>query len=86
MKNQIKLLMTLSLIFILGACSSKPQGYEMPIAMSEVFRNGELKGLEYKDGPELGMPNQTDRVSHTCTSTPLYSLEGYYTRTVVHCQ
>lgn len=68
------------------SCASKPKGFVLPVALSEVYRNGELKGLEQADGPDLGMPNQNDRVAHTCTSTPLYSLEGYYTRTVVHCR
>lgn len=68
------------------SCASKPKGFELPIALAEVYRNGELKGLSEADGPLLGMPNQTERVSHTCTSTPIYTLEGYYIRTVVHCR
>ena len=90
MLNFQKQLQRLALTFLalnLAACASQPKrGFELPVALSEVYRGGQLKGLEYADGPDLGMPNQYDRVSHTCTSTPIYTLEGYYSRTVVHCQ
>lgn len=67
------------------ACASKPKGFEMPPALAETFRGGELKGLEKADSPELGMPNQYDRVTHTCTSTPVYNLYGQYVRTSTKC-
>lgn len=67
-------------------CSSKPKkGFDLPPALSEVFRGGALKGLEVADSPNLGIPNQYDRVTHVCVSTPIYNLEGYYVRTDVRC-
>lgn len=85
MKN-LKLAILVLFALNASACASKPHGFALPVALSEVYRNGELKGLEHADGPDLGMPNQNDRVAHTCTSTPLYTLEGQYTRTVVNCR
>lgn len=80
------------LIFILTAltltaCASKPkaEGFVLPVALSETFRGGSLKGLEHADSAELGMPNQYDRVEHTCTSMPVYDIYGRYTRTDVRC-
>jgi len=68
-----------------GCASPKKQGFELPVAMSETLRGGELKGLEKADTPELGMPNQYDRVTHVCTSTPVYNLYGQFVRTSVKC-
>jgi hypothetical protein len=81
MKTLIFALLALSMT----ACASKPVGYQLPIALSETLRNGELRGLEHADGPDLGMPNSTDLSPRTCTSTPIFDLYGYYVRTVVHC-
>lgn len=73
-------------VYMTGCGSTpKPKGFEMPPALSEVYRNGQLKGLEQADSADLGMPNQYDRVSHTCVSTPIYNLAGYYVRTDVRC-
>ena len=68
-------------------CSTpqKPKGFELPPALRETFRGGALKGLEEADSPELGMPNPYDRVSHVCTSTPIYNLWGQFVRTDVRC-
>lgn len=91
MKNVSKTIKTLAKLSILtaclalSACASQPKGYVLPPALSEVYRNGQLKGLEQRDGPDLGMPNQNDRVTHVCRSQPIYSLEGYYIRTDVTC-
>ena len=82
MKNAILLILV---AVALTACSSKPKGFELPIALSETMRGGALKGLEQADGPILGMPNQHDRVAHTCRSQPIYTLEGHYVRTDVRC-
>jgi hypothetical protein len=91
MKNAYigKSLKTLALVIVslaLGACASpKPRGFELPPALSEVFRNGELKGLETATDGNLGIPNQNARVQHVCVSQPLYDLYGNYTRTAVRC-
>lgn len=77
----------ISVIPFLGGCSSKqkPQGFEMPPALREVFRGGELSPLQTADTPNLGMPNQYDQVQHVCVSTPIYGLDGRYVRTSVKC-
>lgn len=69
------------------ACASKPvyRGFTLPPAMSETLRGGELKGLESNDTGLLGMPNERELVSHTCTSTPIFNIYGQFVRTSVHC-
>jgi hypothetical protein len=62
-----------------------PRGYELPPALREVFRGGELTPLQHADAPDLGMPTPYDQVSHTCVSTPIYGLDGRYVRTSVRC-
>lgn len=71
----------------LTACSTppKPRGYELPPAMREVFRGGEIQGLQSNDGAAYGMPSPYDQVQHTCVSTPMYNLDGTYWRTKVQC-
>lgn len=82
----MKYIIMLHLLMILSACASEPKrGFEMPIALSEVYRNGQLKGLEQTDSPVLGMPNQFDRVGHVCASQPIYTMSGEYVRTDVRC-
>ena len=73
-------------IYLTG-CGTAPKqkGFELPPALSEVYRGGALKNMETADSAELGMPNQYDRVSHTCVSTPIYNLAGYYVRTDTRC-
>ena len=63
----------------------RPRGFELPAALSEVFRGGQLKGLETATDPSLGMPSQYDQVSHTCVSNPTYDLWGRYRGTEVRC-
>ena len=81
----------LILVLILGltttACSTppKPKGFELPPALSEVYRGGALKPLQEADSAVLGMPNQYDLVSHVCTSAPIYDMWGRYVRTDVRC-
>lgn len=73
---------------LLSACGTKPKvvhTYNLPPALSEVFRNGELAGLESRDAKTLGMPNPNDLVSHTCTSTPIFDIWGRFIRTDVRC-
>lgn len=85
-KTFFYLLACLTISLFQTACASqKPRGFELPPALSETFRGGALKGLEAADSPELGMPNQYDRVSHTCVSTPVYRIDGIYLRTDVRC-
>lgn len=82
----LKLILLIHALLILCSCASEPKrGFELPIALSEVMRNGNLKGLEDNDTGVLGMPNQFDRVSHVCASQPIYTMNGEYVRTAVHC-
>ena len=79
----------IAMFLALSSCASKPpppqKGFELPIALSEVFRGGVLKGLQEADSAQLGMPSQYDLVEHTCTSGPIYDLWGRYVRTDVRC-
>jgi len=78
----------ISLLVFLGACSSKPEkprGFELPIALREVFRGGQLKGLEDATSPDLGIPNQYDLTEHVCRSAPIFDMNGKYVRTWVGC-
>jgi hypothetical protein len=86
MKQITKLLCVFALLG-LGACSSPPkkQGFNLPPALSEVFRNGELKGLEANTDGDLGIPNQDALVQHVCISKPVFDLYGQYIRTAVKC-
>ena len=73
---------------LIGCASEppKPQGFALPPALREVFRGGQLKGLESATSPDLGMPNEFDMVSHTCTSTPVFNFIGQYWYTDVRCR
>lgn len=72
---------------ILSSCASQqPRGFILPPALSETFRNGQLKGLEAADSAELGLLNPNDMISRTCTSAPLFDLYGNYIRTDVRCR
>lgn len=81
MRHLIFIAMALSL----SACSTAPKGFELPPALSETFRNGQLKGLEQADSADLGMPNPYDRTSRVCVSRPIYNIDGFYVRTDVRC-
>lgn len=72
----------------LSACSSAPQrqGFNLPPALSEVYRNGELKGHETNLTGELGMPNDSDLVTRVCVSKPQFNLYGQYVGTIVKCK
>lgn len=74
-------------VLALSSCASpKPRGFELPLAMSELFRNGQLKGLEYAESQDLGMINPTALVSRTCTSVPVFDVWNRYVQTEVYCR
>jgi len=82
----MRIIIILALALSLSACASKPQkGFEIPPALSEVLRNGQLAPLQAADSEILGMPTQNDRIAKVCRSQPIYTLEGYYLRTDVTC-
>lgn len=72
----------------LSACSTTQpkQGFNLPPALSEVYRNGELKGHETNLSGELGLPNDSDLVSRVCVSKPQFNLYGQYVGTIVKCK
>lgn len=83
----MKHLILISLLGLCAACSTtpqKPQGYELPPALREVFRGGVLTPLQNSNA-ELGMPRPYDLVTHSCTSTPIFGMDGRYVRTDVQC-
>lgn len=75
----------LILLLATTACATKPQYIVPAPALREVFRGGELKGLEDSSGHFMGAPGAYDQIEHTCTSRPSYDLDGRYIRTVVKC-
>lgn len=77
--------MVLTLALASGCAHDPPKGFILPPALSEVFRGGQMKGLEDATSADLGIPNQYDRVSHVCTSQPIFDLNGYYVKTSVVC-
>jgi hypothetical protein len=81
-------IMALITILITIGCAvepPRPRGFTLPPALSEVFRGGELNGLQNADTPNLGMPNEDQLVSRTCRSQPIFNLDGYYLYTAVKC-
>lgn len=71
----------------LSACATGPQ-YKVMVpapALREVFRGGEIQGLENNTGHYTGMPHQYDLVEHVCSSQPIYDVYGRYVRTSVKC-
>lgn len=83
----MKYVFLITILSLTSACASKPvqKGFALPPALSEVYRGGELKGLEQADSSDLGMPNQYDLVGHVCHSQPIFDLWGRYVRTSVKC-
>jgi hypothetical protein len=79
----------LVLVLISIGCASAPpekqRGYELPPALAEVFRNGELKGLQQDSSALLGMPNDSELVQRVCVSKPQFNLYGQYVTTYVKC-
>jgi hypothetical protein len=70
-------LISLILISLAIGCSSKPKVPDYDGALRELMRNGVPQSEMY--------PDYYSRTSHTCTSTPIYDLEGYYVRHDIRC-
>ena len=84
------------LLLITTGCSTppKPRGFELPPALREIYRGGELAPMQNAETPELGIrdqkpagyvPTNYDLVSHTCTSAPIFDLDGNYVKTITRC-
>lgn len=85
--NNLKMVGTLVLVLCLG-CSSAPKTYriELPVALRETFRGGQVQGLESPTNAPNGLfPSAYDQTQHVCVSSPVYSLEGIVVRTDVSC-
>lgn len=77
----------------LAACST-PQptkGFDLPPALREVYRGGQLKPMQEATDGDLGLqdplrrPTNYDLVQHTCVSKPIFDLYGNYLRTDTLC-
>lgn len=80
----MRYLMLLCLLTV--GCATQPQkGFDLPPALREVYRGGELTPMQQAQRPDLGIPKQYDLVSHTCVSTPMYDLDGNYSYTDTQC-
>jgi hypothetical protein len=77
----------LLLIALLGltACATQPRILVPAPALREVFRGGQIQGLEDNSGQYIGAPGSYDQIEHTCTSYPAYDLNGRYIKTIVKC-
>ena len=76
----------LVLIAINTACATQqPRGYELPPALNEVFRGGQLQGLQNSGGPVLGQPDRVGRVGMVCVQEPMNDMYGYYMYTQTYC-
>lgn len=84
MRHLILLVLVLIAGLQVGCATAKPKGYELPPALREVYRGGELKGLENRQ-PDLNVPANYDLVQHTCTSAPIFNLDGSYSHTTTKC-
>lgn len=64
---------------LLVGCASTPQQKinDYGGALPELYRSG-TPNVE-------PMPNYYHRISHTCSSTPIFDIYGYYVRTDVRC-
>jgi hypothetical protein len=80
-----KLLLGLLALTLCNCATPKPKGFILPPALSEVYRNGELKGHETNMSGDLGIPNDSDLVSKVCVSKPQFNLYGQYVGTIVKC-
>jgi hypothetical protein len=75
----MKKLIIILIVLFLAACATT----EKPVntyqgTLPELYRAGTPNVAE-------PVPNYYHRVSHTCTSTPIYDMDGYYIRTDVRC-
>jgi hypothetical protein len=82
----------LSLLLLSGAlqlvgCMSQPKAQVIvpAPALREVFRGGEIQGLQDNSGHYMGQPSDYDLVEHVCSSRPIYDMNGKYVRTSVKC-
>lgn len=84
------------LVWVSGCATPPPQrGFELPPALREIYRGGELKPMQDATSPDLGfgrdssqpgyVPTNYDLVSHTCTSEPIFNIDGSYWRTITRC-
>ena len=84
------------LILTSVGCSTppKPRGFELPPALREIYRGGELAPMQNAESPELGIrdqkpagyvPTNYDLVTHTCHSYPIFNLDGSYVKTMTRC-
>ena len=71
----MKLFLLISLVLV--GCSSTPKAPTYDGALAEVLRAGVPQTEIY--------PDYYSRVSHTCTSTPIYDIDGYYVRHDIRC-
>lgn len=91
----VRLVCALVFVSLLSACANlpperpevyeAPRGYRLPPALSEIYRNGELRGMEQNTSGVLGMPNDSDLVQRVCVSKPQFNLYGQYVTTLVNC-
>lgn len=83
-RTKIGLLLALT---ILQGCATQPKNNVIvpAPALREVFRGGEIQGLEDNSGHYMGRPSDYDLVEHVCTSMPIYDSYGRYVRTSVKC-
>lgn len=72
-----RIFLLILLLTLASACATKPQVNDYGGSLPEVYRAGTPLVEPY--------PNYYHRISHTCTSTPIYDLYGYYVRTDVRC-
>lgn len=86
---RVALLCTIALfafVILSGCATQPPPRVIVPApALREVFRGGEIQGLENNAGHYMGAPGDYDQVQHVCTSTPIYDAWGRYVRTSVNC-
>lgn len=82
----MRLLLLIALLNTIACASKPPINVIVPApALREVFRGGAIQGLEDNNQHYTGAPGQYDLVEHTCTSTPIFNLQGQYVRTSVKC-
>lgn len=74
----------------LVGCASEPkyQGFDLPPALREVYRGGQLAPMQNATDGNLGIrgrPTKYDSVQHVCVSKPIYNIDGSYARTDTLC-
>jgi hypothetical protein len=67
----------LILLLTLTACASEPKKINYEGSLAELMRAGVPQENDY--------PEYYHRVGHTCTSQPIYNMNGDYVRTDVRC-